>query len=154
MDLKDLALGEKVALCRHVEHAVAKRLKLWSRWVDPQDASLRQLFMDLAEDAVARLADIDRLSEWVGAPPVVRLSDGLMDELVIQHLPTLTRSTGEGLIQRESGTYMAQSLQEESTRLYRALADGATDGESRIFFLHWSREGEWDTEFIRSVIMA
>lgn len=154
MDLQQLALGEKIALCRRAEAAVGKRLKMLARWADPEDDSLRQLFLELANDQEVRLVDIDRLCAWAGELPPCRVTDEDLDRLIRRHFPSLYRSTGEGHIQREAGTYLAQCLQEEAVRLYRTLADQATDGESRTFFLHWSREAEWDIDFIRSIILA
>jgi hypothetical protein len=154
MQLEELTLGEKIALCQRAELAVGSRLHLFARLVDPEDEPLRQLLLDLASDEARRLVEIERLSAWAGTPAATRLTPEELDHIVLDHFPSLSKSTGEGMIQRESGTYLAQCLQEESVRLYRQLAEHAGDGESRSFFLHWLREGEWDIDFIRNVILT
>ncbi len=132
--LGDLSLKERLALCERAEAACVERFREIAGRSDPSDKPLLGLIRDLVAEEEGHLADIRRFSEKVPAPPGWRLDEELLARLIRLRFPSFGRVFGEGFLSRDVALYFAECLEMESSRFYRALADGAPDGESRDFF--------------------
>jgi hypothetical protein len=128
-----LSTGERILLCRRAATVVIQRLRLLRRRADPEDASLGRLLERLASAEEQQLAELGRFGHRRGGAAVEEPKD--LEAAVAGFFPSLLHGPGGGGIDREAGSYFAECLQEESARLYRALAEEATDEESRAFFL-------------------
>lgn len=151
MKLDALSLKERISLCRRAAAAAVGRLNLLGQAVDPEDGPLRRLFEMLAHDEERRLAEVSRLDVPTGEVPAHGLRD--LDPIIAGFFPSLTREPGEGFVDRETGSYFAECLEEESVRFYRALAEQASDEESRAFFHQSEQDQESHLNFVRNVLL-
>src|SRR5947207_15999613 len=121
MKLEDLSVDEKLSLCRRAAGAVLKRYRSLAK-ATRSDEPLRRLFEGLAGDVEKRLPTFESSAT---------LPDGEGDRLVGSLLPSLSKSSGAPVVDRETGTFLAECLAEEFAAFYRTLARLSADGESR-----------------------
>lgn len=151
MKLETLSLKERISLCRHAAAAALQRLNLLCQWVDPKDGPLRRLFEGLARDEERHLDALSRFGDQVGEAPADGEKD--LDSIIAVFFPSLSNGPGEALIDRETGPYLAECLEEDAARFYRALAEQAPDEESRAFFHHSGEDKESRIQFVRNVLL-
>jgi rubrerythrin len=153
MNFDALSLKHRVGLCRRAATAAAGRLRMLAQRVEPGDEPLRRLFENLAVDEENHLAEMGRFDAGIDPPPQGGIEEEDLDRIVYRFIPSLSITSGGRFIDREVGTYLAECLQVESARLYRALADQALDEESRAFFLHSKEAEESNIRFVRQVLL-
>ena len=153
MTLESLSLKHRVALCRRAATAAARRLRTLAGRVQPGDEPLRRFFENLARNEENRLAEMGTFDARIDSPLKEGVQEEDLDQLVGRFIPSLSISSGEGFLDRESGTYLAECLQEESARLYSTLASQAPDEESRTFFLQSKEAEESSVKFVRQVLL-
>jgi len=151
MTLEQLSSKDLIALCRRAATASVRRLHALGRRVDPSDAPLIALFEKLIRDGVEHLSEIHRFEDQVHAPPVKGERD--LDQIISGFFPSLTRAPGEAFIDRETGPYFAECIEQDAARFYRVLAERAPDEESRAFFRHSGDERESRVRFVRNVLL-
>jgi rubrerythrin len=151
MNLGCLSLKERLSLCRRAATAGVRRLRLLRQRADPRDVPLVELFDALAREMERHLADIGRFYDHLDGAAV---NDGAdLDRVVAEYFPSLSKGTGEARIDRETGSYWVECLEEESARFYRALAEQAPDERSRAFFDQSVAAQESHLDFIRHVLL-
>lgn len=153
MTLESLSLKHRVALCRRAATAAARRLRALAERVQPGDEPLRRLFERLALSEESRLAEMGSFDARIDSPEREGIQEEDLDCLLGRFIPSLRITSDSRFVDREVGTYLAECLQEESARLYSALAEQATDEESRAFFLHSKEAEESSVRFVRQVLL-
>lgn len=151
MKLETLTPRERLSLCRRAATAAVRRLRLLAQGVNPKDGPLRRLLESLLGEEERHLAEIGRFEGKTGVAPIPEGQD--LDSVLAWFFPSLSKAPGEGYIDRETGSYFAERLEEEAAQFYRALAEQAPDEESRAFFHHWEADQEAHRRFVQTVLL-
>ena len=119
--LKDQDPAGIRALGRRALDLAARRIQEISRAVRPDDLPLQDLLRKLMIEVQTQADEV--------APP------GEADDIQLQeHLKSLTRSLGDGVLHRDIALFLAESLEEELSRFFIALAEHAGEWRlSRLF---------------------
>jgi hypothetical protein len=134
MSLRDLSLCERLVLCTRTEEACVQRLRAILDRADPSDEPFRGLIGELMQEEAEHAETIRSYQEKISCPLVWRMNGALMERLVAEYFPSLREGLGEGRLSRKGAAYFIESLETDSSRFYRALAECAPDTESRDVF--------------------
>ena len=146
-----LSPKEKLGLCRVVASAAVGRLRALAQGTDPEDLALRGLLEKLGGAEEERRRTIEAIDARLDGPPLLSETSGR--DLLREIFTSLESLPVDAFVGREAGTYWAECLAEESARFYGALADQATDRESRALFLRWEEESRLALAFLRKVLL-
>jgi hypothetical protein len=153
MNLEELTLQEKHELAVVVTLACVRRLEVLLQRSDPQDSGLQSLLNSLARKALDRAEELeqDRLGAHSGGPSKLAKKD--VEGLISQYFPSFKRSLGEGCLDREAGTYLAECLEAECAAFYQSLAEGLEDCDSRTLFRTLGKQDLSFLDFVRHVLL-
>ena len=153
MELSDLSLKERLAVCERAEGACAERLREIAGQADPGDKPLQGFLQSIVAEEENHLSDIRKFSEKVPAPGAWQLDDVLLDYLLRLHFPSFRQGFGEGLLSRDNALYFAECVEKESSRFYRDLSEEAPDPESREFFRKAAEDEESHLKCIQTTLL-
>jgi hypothetical protein len=153
MNLEELTLQEKHELAVVVTLACVRRLEVLMKRSDPQDSALLRLRDSLAGKALDRAEELEPYRSRTRSVGPRTLARKDIDGLISQHFPSFKRSLGEGYLDREAGTYLAECLEEECAAFYQSLAEGLEDGDSRTLFRTLGKQDLSFLDFVRNVLL-
>lgn len=140
-----------MSLCRGAAHLVLNRFQGLTRRTAPKDPPLALLFADLGNDLERNLLEIQRL-EGQDSPP--RADEQEMERTAARgFLPSLSKTTGEAHLNRESGFYVAECILEELAGFYDTLVRQTSDEMSRNFLLQSRQAAKGRLEFLHHVVL-
>jgi hypothetical protein len=131
MRFEELSPRQVLEVSRQAARLCAGRYRELAATSDPGDEALHRLLETQAGDEGACAEEIEQLAEAILPDSDPSLDERAGRTLIADHLPSLTRRLGEGPLDRDIALYVAECLQEESSRFHRALADFAPDEESQ-----------------------
>lgn len=153
-DFSDLDSGELLALGRRALELEARRLREIAAGADPVDQPLRELLQNMALESELRAAEVER--EENVRPEESRLAcspeQGL--RLISGYLKSLTKSFGEGPLLRDAALFFAESLEEETSRLYRVLAEHAREWSINRLFVELAERERNNVHYLREVVLT
>lgn len=150
--LEWLSWGECLALVRRAAAACTSRLEAIAENARPDDRALRGLLAELASDARSR-QDAARGFELVHAGAPESVDSALAAEILRHYFPSLQTRFGEGYLSRDAAMYFAERVEEEASRLYRALANAASDERQRLFLERAALGERGHLERLRTVLL-
>lgn len=136
MNVEDLSLKELLSLCRQAEGMCLRRYDQIRERSDPSDQPLHDLLWELASEQQNHARSVEEYEARAPQPETSPLEAAQAVRMVLRQLPSISRSFGEGLLERDLALFFAESLKEEAARFYRVLAEHAPDWESRDFFIN------------------
>lgn len=151
--IDELSLKERHDLSLAATMACVARLEKLVRWADPQDEALQGLLGALVDNASLRIRDLERAQPLFRSDGPFQLRHGDVQRLVNAYFPSLSRPLGEGYLDRETGMYLAECLEEEAAHFFRMMATLATDEGSRKFFLRSEKCEESFLDHVRHVLL-
>jgi hypothetical protein len=153
-DFGALETWELLAVGRRAFELEARRLGEIAAASESTDQPLRDLLYRMAQECELFAAEIDRLEASRPAGADVRSLPANGQQLIRGYLRTLTKSFGEGPLFRDAALFFAESLEEETSRLCRVLAEHARVwAVNRLFVDLAEREGK-NVHFLREVVLA
>jgi hypothetical protein len=153
MNLGDLTLRERHEFAIVVTLACVRRLQILTQCSDPEDAGVQGLLDSLAKKALDRTEELDLFRRRTLSKKPSRLNRKVTEELLRRHFPSFSRPLGEGRLDREAATYLAECVEEECAGFYRSLSDGLEDSDSRTLFRTLGNQDLSFLEFVRHVIL-
>jgi len=153
-DFGDLETGDLLALGRRALELEARRLREIAAGADPVDRPLRELLHHMALESERCAAQVKR-EEVVRADdarPAHSPEQGL--RLITGYVQSLAKSFGEGPLLRDAALFLAESLEEEISRLCRALAEHAKDWKVNRLFVELAERERNNVHFLREVVLA
>lgn len=153
MTLEELSLGGLLAICRRAEEMCLRRLERIRQWSDPEDGPLHDLLQDLVAEERNHLGAIEEYEARVRGNGDSPVDPAQAERLLGGRLPSLSKRFGEGFLDRDLALFFAESLEEETSRFYRAVKEHAHDGESRSFFLNMAERDRCSLDHLRSVVL-
>lgn len=153
LEFCDLKTSELLSMARQAVHSCTKRLEEIGRACDPSDQPLKDLLRKLAADQGDHAELLEHFeSLYAEESSLPARSDGAR-ALIQGYLTSLTRRMGEGPLLRDAALFYAESLDEEASRLFRALAGHAR--ESRVVSM-FSDLADWEREnvsYLREIVL-
>jgi len=153
-DFSDLESADLLALGRRALELEARRLEAIAAAADPFDRPLRELLHKMALESEFRASEVER--EENIRPDDSRLGcsseQGL--RLISSYLKSLTKSFGEGPLLRDAALFFAESLEEETSRLCRVLAEHAREWSINRLFVELSDRERKNVHYLREVVLA
>ena len=153
LDFNDLAQCELLVLGRRALELCARRFGEIADAADPTDQPLLELLRKMAVEAAVESSSVEqqenRLPEESRLPS--RPEDGV--RLIRSHLTSLSKRFGEGPLHRDNALFLAESLEEEASRLYRVLAGHARESGPRNLFSQLSERERGNLHFLREVVL-
>jgi len=149
----DGSTWERIELALAAGRSCIRRTETLVMQADPQDGPLQNLLKTLAKKAAQRLGDLERHARSLPGTGATRWTGKELRDLLRKRFPSLSRPLGESWVNRESGTYLAECLEEECAAFYRDLAAGETDGETRALFENLARQDRSILEYVRRVLL-
>ncbi len=151
MTLEVLSSSESMSLCLGAANLVLNRFEDLARRTAPGDHPLALLFGDLAGDMDRNLLEIRRME---GQNPRPGAGEQAMGQTAARgFLPSLSKTSGEAHLNRESGFYLMECILEDLAGFYGALVRQTCDEKSREFLLRLRHTVNGRLEFLRHVVL-
>ena len=117
-------------------------------WIEPEDASLRDLLEEMAADTRMRrdLIELKIRQTSFLRPRNLELKN------VRSSFPSLSHDLGEGPLSRDIALYLIELLEEESATFYQELAQQAADETTLHFFLEISGGELKHLDYLRTAL--
>ena len=153
-DFCDLDTTELLAVGRRALELEARRLDQIAAAADATDQPLRELLHKMALESELRAAEVER--EENVRPDDSRLASTPEQgfRLIQGYLTSLTKSFGEGPLPRDAALFFAESLEEETSRLCRVLAEHAREWPVNRLFVELSERERKNVRYLREVVLA
>jgi len=152
-DFSDLDTAELLTLGRRALELGAQRMDQIAGMADPGDQALLELLRKMSLDSQIQAAAVEELENLVPEEPALsaKPDDGL--RLIRSYLTSLTKSLGEGPVHRDIAMFLAESLEEETSRLCRVLAGHAREGRARNVFSELAEREHGNVRFLHDVVL-
>ncbi|MBI2931601.1 MAG: hypothetical protein HYY16_08100 [Planctomycetes bacterium] len=142
MDIQDLHLKESLLLCRRAEMKCAQRFRELAGRIPSLHEGLRQVILKLAMEEDEHLSVLDAFNARTNWPAAWHLTETTIDRVLREQLPALWQGIADGPVGSETALRYIESVESESSRFYRTLAECAPDAAAQEFFRTMSnREG-------------
>ena len=152
--MNELETGELLDVsCRALELG-ARRFKAIAAAADPSDLALREVLQRMSQDAdeqVATIKELETRQPTNGEFRPSALEQG--SQLIGQYLTSLKKSFGEGPLHRDIALFLAESLEEETSRLCRVLAEHAKDWKVVTLFSDLATREQGNFRYLREVVL-
>lgn len=153
LDFNELAQGELLVLGRRALELCARRFDEIAGAADPTDQPLQELLRKMATDAAVEAASVEQQENQVLDESRLPSRPEEGARLIRTHLTSLSKSFGEGPLHRDNALFLAESLEEEASRLYRVLAGHARESGPRNLFSALSERERGNLHFLREVVL-
>jgi rubrerythrin len=152
-DFSDLDTAELLTLGRRALELGARRIEEIADMADPGDQSLLELLRKMSLDAQIQAAAVEQLENLLPEDPAIsaKPEEGL--RLIRSYLTSLAKSLGEGPVHRDIALFLAESLEEETSRLCRVLASHAREGRARNVFADLADREQGNFRYLRDVVL-
>jgi hypothetical protein len=153
MIAQDGSTWERIELALAAARTCIRRTETLLSQADPQDGPLQKLLQSLAKKAAQRLTDLERHARTLPGPGSTRWTGKELRDLLRKRFPSVSRPLGEAWINRESGMFLAECLEEECAAFYRDLAAGTTDPATQRLFEDLAKQEQSILEYVRRVLL-
>ncbi|HLY75433.1 MAG TPA: hypothetical protein VKU80_15030 [Planctomycetota bacterium] len=154
MRIEDLSLSERHGLEFAATVASIDRLRKLLRWSDPRDEELQGFLGSLIQNEERRMGELEDAGRRIDRSGPCRLRHAQILALLKEYFPSFFKHLGECPIDREHGMYLAECLEEESSRFYRQMVRSALDPSSRELFLRLKKEDDSFLQLVRDVVLG
>jgi hypothetical protein len=156
LELKELSTHELSHLCREAGEVRVRRFTQIAEAADPTDRPLQELLAQMAQ--MPKVAELPARAvpdgeERQSPESLPFRKRGELMELLRSYLTSLSKGFGEGRLHRDIALFLAESLEEEAARLYRALAEHAPERRTRALLLDLSECERGNLRFLREVVL-
>jgi hypothetical protein len=152
-DFGDLETTELLTLGRRAFELGAQRMDQIADMADPGDEALQQLLRKMSLDAQIQAAAVEQLENLIPEEPPISATPGEGLRLIRSYLTSLTKSLGEGPVHRDIALFLAESLEEETSRLCRVLAGHVREGRARNVFADLAEREQGNFRYLRDVVL-
>ncbi len=152
-DFSDLDTAELLAVGRRAFELGAQRIDQIADMADPGDRPLGEVLRQMSMDAQLQAASVEQLENLLPEESSIaaKPEEGL--RLIRTYLTSLTKSLGEGPVHRDIALFLAESLEEETSRLCRVLAGHAREGRARNVFAALALREQGNFRYLRDVVL-
>jgi hypothetical protein len=151
MTLEVLSSIESMSLARGAADLVLNRFHWLARRAGPEDHPLTLLFADLAGDVERNLLEIGQLEAQGHLPGAHEQESGRT--AARGFLPSLSKASGEGRLDRESGFYLVECLLEDLAGFYGAVVRQTCDEKARGFLLRSKQTVNGRLDFLHHMVL-
>jgi rubrerythrin len=153
IDFSDLSSCELLALGRRAVELCARRFKELAAASDPADRPVRELLLRMALDGELHAASVERKGNLL--PEDSRLPSKPEEDLgmIRTYLTSLSKTLGEGPLHRDVALFLAESLEEEASRLFRVLAGHAREAQAMTVFSDLAEREQGNFHYLREVVL-
>ena len=152
-DFGDLGTCDLLALGRRALELGARRFDEIARASDPEDRPLRDLLRKMALDAELQAAAVEQQENLIPEESGLSCTPGDGQRLIESYLTSLTKRLGEGPLYRDIALFLAESLEEETSRLCRVLAGHAREWRVSQVFSEVADREQGNFLFLREVVL-
>lgn len=153
LDFSDLAPCELLALGRRALELCARRFDEIAKAADPGDRPLRELLGRMALETEVQASSVEQHENQIPEESRLASRPGEALGLIRSHLTSLSKSFGEGPLHRDIALFLAESLEEEASRLYRVLAGHMRESQAVRLFAGLSERERGNLHFLREVVL-
>ena len=152
-DFSDLDTAELLTVGLRALELGAQRIDQIADMADPGDQPLREVLRKMSLDAQLQAASVEQLENLLPEEPSIssKPEEGL--RLIRGYLTSLTKSLGEGPVHRDIALFLAESLEEETSRLCRVLAGHVREGRARNIFAGLADREQGNFRYLREVVL-
>ena len=151
--LEGLSLGELLDLATVAGELYVNRLVEIAGSTDPTDRRVQELLDEMTADAKRQVEAVRLYASHVKLPSAWRLDPGERNRVLWKRFPSARKRFGEGRLNREQALYFAETLQEESYRFHRALAEEAPNFLTKSFFENQGERCACSVDHLRTVVL-
>jgi hypothetical protein len=152
-DFSDLDSAELLTVGRRAFELGAQRIDQIAEVADPTDQPLREILRKMSLDAQMQAASVEQLENLLPEEPPISAKPEEGMRLIRSYLTSLTKSLGEGPLHRDIALFLAESLEEETSRLCRVLAGHAREGRARNVFAALALREQGNFRYLRDVVL-
>jgi hypothetical protein len=152
-DFSDLDTAELLTLGRRALELGARRMDEIAAMADPGDQALHDLLRKMSLDAQIQAVSVEQLENRLPEEPAIAAMPDEALRLIRSYLTSLTKSLGEGPVHRDIALFLAESLEEETSRLCRVLAGHAREGRARNIFSDLAERERGNGRYLRDVVL-
>jgi hypothetical protein len=152
-DFSDLDTAELLTVGRRAFELGAQRIDQIAEMADPTDQPLREVLRKMSLDAQMQAASVEQLEILLPDEPAISTKPEEGMRLIRSYLTSLTKSLGEGPMHRDIALFLAESLEEETSRLCRVLAGHAREGRARNVFAALAVREQGNFRYLRDVVL-
>jgi hypothetical protein len=152
-DFGELNTCELLALGRRALELGARRFDEIARASDPDDRPLHDLLRKMSLDSEIQAASMEQHENLL--PEDSGLSSKPEDgrRLIETYLTSLTKRLGEGPLHRDVALFLAESLEEETSRLCRVLSGHAREWRVSSLFSDLADRELGNFRYLRDVVL-
>jgi hypothetical protein len=154
MRIEDLSLAERHELAFAATVASIDRLRKLLRWSDPRDEGLHSFLRSLVRNEERRMGELEDAGRGIDVSGPCRLRYSQIRAFLNEYFPSFFKHLGECPVDREHGMYLAECLEEESSRFYREMVRSARDPSSKELFLRLEKEDDSFLQLVRDIVLG
>ncbi len=152
-DFGDLDTCELLALGRRAFEMGARRLDQIAGAADPRDEALRGILRKRALDFDLRAAEVEQRENVLPEECRLAASPEQAVTMIRGYLSSLGKGFGEGPLSRDNALFFAESMEEETGRLCRVLAQHAREWPVSRLFSDLADQEQKSLRFLRDVVL-
>ena len=152
-DFGNLDTCELLALGRRAFEMGARRLDQIASAADPRDEALRGILRKMSLDSDLRAAEVEQRENVLPEECRLAASPEQAVALIRESLPSLGKSFGEGFLSRDAALFFAESLEEETCRLCRVLAQHSREWSLSRLFSELADREQTNLQYLRDVVL-
>jgi hypothetical protein len=149
LDFCDLSSAELLTLGRRALELCVSRFGEIADRADPGDEPVRELLRKMSLEEDLQASSVEELENRF--PRASRPEAGM--GLIRTYLTSLSKRFGEGPLHRDNAMFLAESLEEEASRLYGVLARHAREADVRRLFQDLSERERTNLRYLREVVL-
>ena len=153
LDFNELTSSELLALGRRAMELCALRFREIAEGADPTDQALQDLLRKMSLDTDIRASSAEELEGRVSDESRLASRPEEAMHLIRSYLTSLSKRFGEGPLNRDAALFLAESLEEEASRLYGVLATHSRESDIRSLFQDLSERERTNLHFLREVVL-
>jgi rubrerythrin len=152
-DFADLKTCELLALGRRALEMGAGRLTQLAQAVSPDDQPLRALLREMALDSELRAHEVEQHENVIPEESELAAAPEQALSLIQGYLTSIPKRLGEGPLSRDAALFFAESLEEETSRLCRVLAEHAREWPVIRLFSELAVREQKNLHYLREVVL-
>jgi rubrerythrin len=152
-DFAELKTCELLALGRRALEMGARRFEQLASAVSPDDQHLKDLLRKMALDSDLRAAEVEQQENVHPDDCQLPTAPEEALKLIQGYLTSLPKHLGEGYLTRDAALFFAESLEEETSRLFRVLAEHAREWPVNRLFSELAAGEQSNVHYLRDIVL-
>jgi len=152
-DFGDLRTCELLALGRRALEMGARQFEKLASAVSPDDQPLRDLLRKMALDSDLRAAQVEQQENLHPEESLLSTVPEEAQTLIHGYLTSLSKHLGEGYLTRDAALFFSESLEEETSRLFRVLAERAREWPVNRLFSELAAGEQKNVHYLRDIVL-